>query len=83
MDLDKGGQRFVKDKGDVVQQQIDEADEKVHVDLRLFVQLLAVNGVGPDAFDNLEDFVSDVELLEELVVCSRGLDFDVELHQPM
>ena len=45
--------------------------------------MLPIDGIGPYALDDLKDFVPNVELVVELSMSSRVLDFDVELHQRM
>ena len=81
VDFDEGGKRFVEHESDVVEEEVDEADEKVKVDFGFFRQMFAVDGVGPDALDDLEDLVADVEFVVELGVSAGVLDFDVEFHE--
>lgn len=51
--------------------------------LALFDKLLSVYVVNPYAFDDLEDFVSNVEFVVELCIGPRGLALNVKLHQGM
>ena len=44
-------------------------------------QLFLIDIVHPYAFDDLEDLVSDIELIVELRVCSRGFTLDVKFHE--
>ena len=39
--------------------------------LALLSETLSVNGIGPDAFDYLEDLVADIEFVKELSMSSR------------
>ena len=51
--------------------------------LALPSQLLFVNIIDPDTFYDLEDLITDIELVIKLCVSSGGLALNVELHQGM
>lgn len=51
--------------------------------LAFFDKLLSINVINPYAFDDLEDFISYVELVVESRIGSRRLALDVEFHQGM
>jgi hypothetical protein len=46
-------------------------------------EVVTINRVWPNAFDDLEDLKTDVELVVELCVHARALAFIVELHEGM
>jgi hypothetical protein len=46
-------------------------------------QLLLVHIINPDTFDDLEDFISNIELVVELGIDTCRLGFNVELHESM
>jgi hypothetical protein len=46
-------------------------------------QIFPIDWVWPDALNDLENLVSDVELVIELAACTRALALDVELHECM
>lgn len=48
-----------------------------------FAQVFTVDGIRPNALENLENFVSNVELVIELGVSAGAFGFNVELHQRM
>lgn len=57
-------------------------DEGIYL-LAFFDKLLSINIINPYAFDDLEDFISYVELVVESCIGSRRLALDVEFHQGM
>lgn len=44
-------------------------------------ELLSVDVIDPYAFDDLEDFVSDIKFVVELWISSRGLAFNVKFNE--
>jgi hypothetical protein len=62
-DFGQGSQGVVKDVGDVVEQQGDEANEEIQVSVGFVLELVTVLLVGPDGLDNLGDVESDGEFI--------------------
>ena len=74
MNLLERGKRLIQDECYIVQKQVDELDEEVQVDTRLGSKMLSVDWVRPNTLDDLEDFVSYVELIIELGMSSSGFN---------
>lgn len=62
-DFGQGSQGVVKDVGDVVKQQGDEANEEIQVGVGFVLKLVTVLLVGPDGLDDLGDVESDGEFV--------------------
>jgi len=81
MYLLKSRERFVENKGDIVEKEIDELDKEIKIDPSFCPQVLAIDRIGPYALDDLENLVPDVKLVVKLSMGTSALTLIVKLHQ--
>ena len=63
--------------------EIDVANEKFSVDLAFLRKTLPIHTVAPNAFEDLENLISNAELVVKCVRGTRMLRLDIEFDQSM
>jgi hypothetical protein len=83
VDLGELGQTLVEQVRRIVNKEIDVANKELSVDLAFLCEALSVYTVAPNAFEDLENLVSNAEFIVKCVCGTRMLGLDIELDESM